>query len=94
MSRPLVGSFKEVISGLVMSSAPTAVRLRSPPEMPLISSLPTMVSAHFVRLMPRSRSSIRLSLDSPEFCLSRSLAENRRTSRGVIVPNKASFCMT
>lgn len=34
MSKPLVGSSRNVICGFVMSSAPTAVRLRSPPEMP------------------------------------------------------------
>lgn len=42
-SRPVVGSSKNNIDGLVSNSTPIDVLLRSPPETPLISSLPTLV---------------------------------------------------
>mmetsp|Transcript_72432 Transcript_72432/g.200865 ORF Transcript_72432/g.200865 Transcript_72432/m.200865 type:complete len:214 (+) Transcript_72432:1396-2037(+) len=81
------------MSGLVMSSTPIAVRLRCPPERPLITALPMNVSAHFSK--PRDpRSSEMSSLRSSRGPVFRSTAENFRASLGVAVANISSFCIT
>jgi len=50
VSSPVVGSSRKSTEGLVMSSIPIAVRLRSPPETPPFSvGDPIIVSAHFSR---------------------------------------------
>ena len=73
------------------SSTPTLVRLRSPPEIPLISAPPTIVSAHEVnpssvimRCVSLSRSCSVVSRGK------RSLAEKRIASLGVAVTCKES----
>ena len=46
---PLVGSSRKRMPGSVMSSMPIEVRFFSPPEIPRLSSDPTLVPAHFSR---------------------------------------------
>ena len=58
-SRPLVGSSRKRMLGLVMSSTPMAVRLRSPPLIPRRSTLPIRVSLHSWRPSSRMTSSAR-----------------------------------
>jgi hypothetical protein len=48
-SKPDVGSSSKIILGLVISSTPIAVRLRSPPDMVFFKNPPIYVSAHFYR---------------------------------------------
>jgi len=48
-SSPDVGSSSSIILGLVISSTPIAVLLRSPPEIDFLSKPPIYVSAHFWR---------------------------------------------
>mmetsp|Transcript_143551 Transcript_143551/g.459112 ORF Transcript_143551/g.459112 Transcript_143551/m.459112 type:complete len:221 (+) Transcript_143551:1756-2418(+) len=76
-----------------MSSIPTEVRLRSPPEMPLSKALPAMVSAHLLRpkvsSMPFTNSS--RSATVPGRLM---YAENSMHSRTVSVAIKRSSCIT
>jgi hypothetical protein len=46
-SRPDVGSSSSIMLGLVISSTPIAVLLRSPPEIVFFKNPPIYVSAHF-----------------------------------------------
>ena len=43
LSRPVVGSSRKMRFGLVISSTPIEVRLRSPPEIPLTRAPPILV---------------------------------------------------
>ena len=49
LSRPVVGSSKNNIDGFVRSSTPMEVLFLSPPEMPRIKELPTLVFLHLVK---------------------------------------------
>mmetsp|Transcript_15345 Transcript_15345/g.33708 ORF Transcript_15345/g.33708 Transcript_15345/m.33708 type:complete len:133 (+) Transcript_15345:1326-1724(+) len=92
-SKPLVGSSRQTISGRVMSSTPMAVRFRCPPDNPLMTELPTIVSAQ--RVSPNeARSSEMSSLLSSLGPESLNAAENERASLGVEVANISSFCIT
>mmetsp|Transcript_11011 Transcript_11011/g.27292 ORF Transcript_11011/g.27292 Transcript_11011/m.27292 type:complete len:253 (-) Transcript_11011:328-1086(-) len=94
-SRPVVGSSRKSTEGDVMSSMPMLTRLRSPPLMPRINSLPTLLSATF----PRPSSSMTF---CTRFCFSeyemvpgkRSSALNIRFSLTVSVPMTMSSCTT
>ena len=88
-----MGSSKKTNAGRAANSTPTEVLFRSPPDMPLMSAPPTIVSAQskspnsvsirFVREF-RSMSVVLLG--------SRSLAENKIASRGVEVTcNESSW---
>lgn len=46
-SRPVVGSSKNMIEGLMSNSIPIDVLFFYPPDIPLIIAFPTYVSAHF-----------------------------------------------
>mmetsp|Transcript_10116 Transcript_10116/g.29954 ORF Transcript_10116/g.29954 Transcript_10116/m.29954 type:complete len:211 (+) Transcript_10116:1375-2007(+) len=71
-----------------------AVRFFSPPEMPLISALPTMTSAHFARPRVASMSVTRDFTCSELTSFRRSFAANSRTSRGEEVAKSESSCIT
>ena len=47
-SSPVVGSSRKIKFGFVTSSTPIDVLLRSPPEIPLMSGPPILVSAHLL----------------------------------------------
>ena len=48
-SRPLVGSSQNRMVGLTSSSVAKAKRRLSPPDMPVMSTVPISVSSHFFR---------------------------------------------
>lgn len=48
-SRPVVGSSRNMILGLVMSSTPIEVRFLYPPLMPLMKAFPTLTSAQLIK---------------------------------------------
>jgi hypothetical protein len=78
-----------------MSSTPMAVRLRSPPEMPLMSAPPMRVSAHFSSFSSASSAStLAVRAAAPSAAPERSAAEKCSASRGVCVFLSASSCMT
>jgi len=68
----------------------TEVRLRWPPEMPLIISPPIITSAQPERPRSLSMVSTRAVRDSSGMSLSRRAALKARASRGVAVATKAS----
>ena len=83
-SRPEVGSSRKTTEGLVTSSPPTLVRLRSPPERPPRDGSPTIVSAARSRcsnLISSVTSLARCEEDTDEG--RRSAAEKLRISLGV-----------
>lgn len=46
-SSPVVGSSKNISDGFVINSTPIDVLFLSPPDIPLTTAFPTLVSAHF-----------------------------------------------
>jgi hypothetical protein len=95
LSSPLVGSSRNSSSGLVSSSMATHSRLRSPPEMPFFSGVPTITSCALVRpicamtVLMRSWRASRLMLRG-----SRSSAVYCSVSSTVRLPFSRSSCMT
>jgi len=78
-----------------MTSTPTLVLLRCPPEMPLIMAPPIIVLEH--DMSPRSSSVCSTSLSIVSAGVPggrRRVALNLRASRGVAVAMSASSCMT
>lgn len=49
LSRPVVGSSKKIMAGLVSNSTPIEVLFLSPPEIPLIIIFPILESLHFYK---------------------------------------------
>mmetsp|Transcript_5238 Transcript_5238/g.11659 ORF Transcript_5238/g.11659 Transcript_5238/m.11659 type:complete len:298 (-) Transcript_5238:132-1025(-) len=94
LSKPLVGSSKQTISGFVMSSTPMAVRFRWPPDIPLMTELPMYVSAHRRRPKAPNNSSMSILVDGDSSWSKRRAAENWSASRGVAVASISSFCIT
>lgn len=91
-SSPVVGSSKNIRLGSVINSTPIDVRLRSPPETPLMSSPPIVVSDHLVNF----RSLIKILTLSSLFTDAGSLicAAKLSHSRTVIVSSMMSSCCT
>ena len=95
LSKPDVGSSKKTRAGLDTSSTPTEVRLRSPPEMPLIRAPPINVSLQSMRPNSASIRSAMTSISSSDVNFGNlSFAENRIASRGVCVTSSESSCAT
>lgn len=93
-SKPVVGSSKKIIEGLISNYTPIDVLFFSPPETPLITLLPTYVSAHFCRpndVMICSTCYFFYSADSP---INLILAINAKVSLGVNVGKSKSSCIT
>lgn len=53
-SRPVVGSSRKRTEGEMISSIPILQRLRSPPETPLMNSVPTWIQPYSVRTQTQS----------------------------------------
>lgn len=93
-SNPVVGSSRKMIDGLMSNSTPMEVLFFSPPEIPLISALPTYVSAHFDSPSTCIVSSTLSFLSSGVSFTSLILAINLKHSLGVNVANSKSSCIT
>ena len=92
-SSPVVGSSRNIILGLVMSSTPIDVLFLYPPLIPFRMALPTLVLAQLVSPSCTIKSSTILAFSYLLTVRRRSQA-NWKHSLGVRVDSKASSCIT
>ena len=95
LSRPVVGSSRNMRPGHMSSSTPMLTRRFSPPDSPLTNSSPIMVSTTFRSPSWETTSHTRAFFSSRDVCRDmRSTAWNKRCSQTVGVPGRTTSCAT